>query len=65
MSVSKVYKRWQINKSENEEKQNLLADYKNDRYILFPLLKISNCLVNLGKETKSLTYIVNIEPKKY
>lgn len=54
-----------MNESEDEERQNLSADYENDKYIFFPLVKISNCSVNLGKRTKSLTHLVSIELKKY
>ena len=44
--VPKVYKRQQINKSEDKKKQNLLIDNKNNGYISLPPLKVSNCLVN-------------------
>ncbi len=60
-----MYKRRQINESEDEERQGLLRDYKNDGYILFPPLKISNYPVNLGEETTSLIHLVSIESKKY
>ena len=60
-----MYKHQQINESGDEERQDLLADYENDRYIPLYFLKVSNCLVNLGKETKSLTHLINIELKKY
>ena len=53
--VPKVYKRRQINESEDEKKQDLPADYKNDEYILLPALKILNCPVNLRKGTRSLS----------
>ncbi len=61
----KVYKCWRINKSEDEEKQDLPKDYENDGYIPLPFLKLLNCLVNLGKGTKSLTHLVSIESKRY
>lgn len=61
----KVYRCQQINKSEDKEKQDLPADYKNDRYIPLPLLKVLNCLVNLGKEIRSRPYLISIESKKY
>lgn len=51
-----MYKGQQINESEDEKSQNLLTDYENNRYILFSPLKVSNHPVNLGKETRSLTY---------
>ncbi len=60
-----MYKRRQINEREDEERQDLPAGYGNDGYILLPLLKVSNRLVNLGKRTKSLTNLVSIESKKY
>ena len=63
--VFKIYKDWQINESENEERPNLPIDYKNDGYIPLLFLKILNCPVNLDKGTKSLTYLVNIESKRY
>lgn len=31
-----IYKCWQIYESKDEERQDLLADYENDRYISFP-----------------------------
>ncbi len=61
----KVYKRRQINESEQEERQDLPADYENGGYIPLPLLKVSNCLVNLGEGTRSLTHLVSIESKRY
>ncbi len=61
----KVYKCRQINESEDEEKQDLPADYENGRYIPLPPLKVSNRLINLGKRTKSLTYLVSIKSKRY
>ncbi len=63
--VPKVYKRRQINESEDEERQDLPVDYENGGCILLPPLKISNCLVNLSEETRSLIYLVSIESKKY
>lgn len=61
----KIYKHRQINKSEDKERQDLLADYKNDGYILFPPPKVSNRLLNLGDGIKSMTYLINIELKRY
>ena len=63
--VSKVYKGRQINENEDEKRQNLPADYENDRYIPFFLLKVSNYPVNLDKRTRSLIHLVSIESKKY
>ena len=63
--VSKVYKRRQINESEDEKRQDLPVDYENDGYISIPPLKVSNCLVNLGKRMRSLTYLISIELKRY
>lgn len=51
----KVYKRWQINEIEDKKRQDLLAD-ENDRYILLLSIKVSNRLINLGKEMKNLIY---------
>lgn len=59
-----MYKRRELNKSEDKERQDVPADYENDRYISFPPLKVSNCLVNLGKETRSLTYLISIKSKR-
>ena len=63
--TSKVYKRWQINEGEDEERQDLPADYESDGYIPFSFFKISNCPVNLGKRTRSLTHRISIKSKKY
>ncbi len=60
-----MYKRRRINKSEDEERQDLRADYENDGYIPLPPLKVSNRPLNLGKETRSLTYLVSIKSKRY
>ncbi len=64
-SAPKVYKRRQINVSRDEERQNLSIDYENNGYIPFLPLKVSNCPINLGEKTRSLTYLVSIELKKY
>ena len=63
--VSEVYKRRQINESDFEEKQDLIADYESDRYIPLLSLKVLSRPVNLGERTRSLTHLVNIESKKY
>ncbi len=60
-----MYKCRQINESEDEERQDLPADYENDGYIPLPPLKVSNRPVNLGKGTRSLTHLVSIESKRY
>ncbi len=60
-----MYKRRQINESEDDERQDLLAHYKNDGYISFPFLKVSNRLLNLGEGTRSLTDLLSIESKRY
>ncbi len=60
-----MYKRRQMNESEDKEKQDLPAEYKNIRYIPLLFLKVSNHLINLGKETRSLTHLVSIESKRY
>ncbi len=60
-----MYKRWRINKSEDDKRQDLLADYENGRYIPFPPLKVLNRPVNLDDGTKSLTHLVSIESKRY
>lgn len=60
-----MYKHRHINESEDEDRQDLPADYENDRYIFLPPLKLSNRPVNLGEEMRSLTHLVSIESKKY
>lgn len=56
----KVYKRQQIVGSEDEERQDS-TNYDSNGYIplLFPL-EVSNPLLNLAKEIKSLTRLINI-----
>lgn len=61
----KVYKLRRINKTENEERQDLPVNYKNNRYISFSLLKISNRPVNLGERMRSLIYLVSIKSNRY
>lgn len=56
-----IYNRRQINESEDEERQDLLVDYENDRYILLLPLKVSNRLLNLGEGTKNLVHLVSKE----
>lgn len=67
MKAQKKYKRWQIDKSKNEESASFDKHESNDRYIpLFLLFSQteSNRLSNLGERTRSLTYLVNIIKKK-
>lgn len=59
--IPKLYKHQQIN---DEERQDLPADYENNRYIPFLPLKKSNRPLNLGVKTRSLTYLVSIKSKK-
>ena len=56
---------WQMNNNEDEKRQDLPANYENDGYISLLLLKVSNCPINLGKKMRNLTYLVNIESKRY
>ncbi len=60
-----MYKRRQINESEDEERQDLPADYENGGYILLSSLKVSNRPINQGEGTRSLTHLVSIESKRY
>lgn len=62
MKVQKGKKRLQFDKSENEKSQRFI-NHKSNKYISFypPLSqKKSNRPLNLDKEIKSLTYLINI-----
>lgn len=60
-----MYKLRQINESEDEERQDLSADYEDDGYISLPLLKVSNRPINLGEKRRNLTYLISIKSKRY
>lgn len=56
----KVYKHKQIDRNKDDNKQDV-ANYNNNEYILlFCYSKVTNCLSNLGKRTRSLTHLISI-----
>ena len=62
MKAIKKQKRPQFDESENEESQRFI-DHESDGYISFLLFlsqRESNRPLNLGKETKSLIYLISI-----
>lgn len=67
MKAQRGYKHWQIDESDNEESTGFNKHENNDGFIpLSPSLSQteSNRSSNLGKEIRSLTYLVSITKKK-
>lgn len=51
--------------NKDEERQDLLTDYKTNIYIFFLSPKVLNCLLDLSKKINNLTYLVSIKSEKY